>query len=397
MNTTKIIAYIFLILMLIIFGCFFYQGIKNPIPVSIDYNIPIAHSIVSGEFLTINSAIPYYYFPGSSNLFLALFITFGWPINLFGLMGWTFLFFIAFKLAQRFALSNAMAVIYTGSICTTMSVVRTVGDQSIDKWLCAWFLMALYLLEKPEKNWKFAVLVGLSLGMLIGTKYSGPLFFIALLLVYGKRLFQALNIKRFFLAGGMFTLTGLFWYIRNLILEGSPLYPANLPFLKGFPNYTQQDWMVWKVIIQYPPAIPDLINSFLSEYLVWAFSGAVVFGFIVYSLRKKKQVDENIKRLSLLGLTTGAACLFLPITTPYRIELFHIISDMRYIYIHVFILMLVVYLLAIKYKRTVEISSVALLNAIPIFSFVPYLPKIYLLVIFFAILLYFKRPKTLQL
>lgn len=395
MILTKYIANIFLILLLIIFLCFFYQGVTTSLPVSIDYNIPIAHSIVSGEFFTMQSDNPYMYFPGSSHSFLSMFISFGLP-NLFGLFSWIFLFIVCKKLGDTFGLSRYMAIIFAASFCTTMSVVRTIGDQSIDKWLCAWFVFALLLLEKPEKSWKFAILIGLSLGMLIGTKYSGPLFFIALLLVYGKRLFQYLTPLRFAFASLLFTITGLFWYIRNFALQGNPYYPANLPFFKGYPGFTQQDWALWNVFVSYPQGNIDLINAFLSEYLLWAFAGVVLLGFIVYRIKKKEQIEGRIVRLGLLTFTTGLVALLLPITTPYKIELFHIISDMRYVYIFVAVSLLAVFLIAEKYKKDEQLAALALINVIPVFSYIPYLPKIYIISCLVVGFIYFKGKSLLK-
>lgn len=396
MSLTKYIANLFLIIVTIVFVSFFYQGVITKSPVSLDYNIPIAESIASGEFIHIHSTNPYLYFPGSSHFFLALFLILGLPINLFGVLSWIVLGILCKKLADTVGLTNYMSIIFSASFCMTMSVLRTIGDQSIDKWLCSWFVLSILLLEKPERSWKFSLLVGLSLGMLIGTKYSGPLFLIALLCVYGIRLIRFSSPMRFIGTSILFTATGLFWYIRNLILEGSPYYPANLHFFKGYPHFEQQDWMLWKVLINYPQGNLDLLNAFLSEYMIWAFSGVVAIVFVIYWMKKKQTIDGRIMRLTLLGIALGIVSLLLPITTPYKIELFHIISDMRYIYIVVVVFMLVVFLLADRYKKNVPLGTLAIINTLPVFSFIPYLPKIYLFCILFFILIYFKESSIVQ-
>jgi hypothetical protein len=377
-------VYLFIFLLLVVAISFFCAGVSNRSPISPDYNIPLAKSYLNGTILTVRSHDPYYYFPGSSNIFLAFFVLIGFP-NLYGLLNWLVLLFVCKKLADTFGLTQYMSIIFAASFSTTISVVRTIGDQSIDKWLCLWFLLAVLLLEKVNKTWRNSLLLGLSLGMLIGTKYSGPLFFIALVLVYGKRLFTYFNPIRFIVSFLIFTVTGLFWYIRNTVLQGNPYYPANLPFLKGAPHFTAQDVLLWKVLLVYPKVIPDLINAFLSEYMIWAFSGFVVIAFLMYHFRKKKPIDARIIRLSLLGLTTGIVALFLPITAPYKVPLFHTISDMRYIYSFIAVLMLAVFLIADHYKKNDLLAKIALLSALPLFSFIPYQPKIVLLciVIFF--------------
>lgn len=386
----KYLTNLLLIISFIVFISFFYFGITTKQPTSLDYNIPIAKTVLSGDFLRVHSLDPFMYFPGSSHVILAAFVYLGFP-NLFGLLGWVFLFIVCKKLGETFGLNKYMALIFAASICTTASVIRTIQDQSIDKWLAAWFVLSVILLEKAQRNFKSTFLIGLSLGMLIGTKYSGPLFFLALVSVYAKKLLGFLNIPRFVILSIVFSIAGLFWYLRNFILEGNPYYPANLPFFKGYPNYTQQDWMLWRIPINYPAGIIPLINSFLSEYMIWAFSGFVVVWFLIHSYRKKQSVGNKILRITMLSITTAFVSLFLPITPPHKVELFHIVSNIRYIYIPVILLTLGAFLIADRYKKNSLLATVSVLNAIPAFSFIPYQPKIFVICILTVTLLYFKK------
>lgn len=391
----KYIANLFLIILGIVFVSFFYFGITTKYPVSLDYNVPIAKTILSGDFLHVPSNHPFMYFPGSSHVILAVFLLLGLP-NLFGLLGLVFIFIVCKKLGDVFGLNRYMSIIFASSICTTISVIRTIGDQSIDKWLFAWFVLCVFLLEKPQRSLKFCLFLGFSLGMLIGTKYSGPLFFLAILPVYGKTLLSFLSPLRFLVFNLTFISVGLFWYIRNFILEGNPYYPANLPFLKGYPNYTQQDWMLWKIPFEYPQNIVPLLNAFLSEYMLWAFSGFVIAWFVVYSYRKKQSIDTRIIRVIYLAITTGLMSLLLPITPPYKIDLFHIISDMRYVYIVVALLVLAIFLIADKYKKNSFLATVSLINSFPLFSFLQYQPKIFVISIILVMVVYTKRTLILR-
>jgi hypothetical protein len=396
MNTLpKYIAYTMLSILGMVFLSFLYFGITTLTPTSNDYNIPVAQSIVSGEFLHKQVGV-YIHSPGSSHSILAFFIAAGIPLNLYGLLSWIVLFILCKKLADTFNLNTFMGIIFAASICTTISVIRTIGDQSIDKWLCSWFVLSMILLEKPKRTLGYSALLGFSLGMLIGTKYSGPLFFIALIPIYWKSIFKFLSPLRFTIMTITFTVFGLFWYIRNWIYEGNPYYPANLFFFKGIPNFHQQDCMLWIIPFQYPQNIIPLINSFISEYLIWAFSGIIIIWYFISIYRKKKPLDATIKRLGFLGLTIGLVSLLLPITPPYKIELFHIISDMRYIYILMVVLMLAVFLIANKYKQNNLLSIIALLSSIPLFSFLPYQPKTFIFCIIVFIVLYYLKPKMIQ-
>ncbi len=394
-TTPKYFASTMLTILGIVFLSFLYYGITTPTPTSSDYNIPVAQSIISGNFLQQQEGL-YIHSPGSSHTILAIFIASAIPLNLFGLLSWVVLFIVCKKLANTFNLNTFMSIIFAASICTTIAVIRTISDQSIDKWLCTWFILSMILLEKPKRTLKYSALLGFSLGMLVGTKYSGPLFLLALLPIYWKSILGFLSPLRFIITTTAFTIFGLFWYIRNWIYEGNPYYPANLLFFKGAPNFDQQDWMLWKIPFDYPQNIIPLINSFVSEYMIWAFSGFIIIWYLYSIYHKKKILDKKIKRLVLLGLLIGLISLLLPITPAYKIELFHIISDMRYIYILMVILMLTVFLIASKYKQNNLISVVALLNAIPLFSFIPYQPKMFIFCIMLFIIFQLIKPKKIK-
>lgn len=367
-------------MLLMVGWAFFHLGIQTSEPVSPDYNVPIARTIVSGEFIRLKSDNPYVYYPGSSHVILAAFLGWGLPVNLFGVLSWGVFLWGLWKLGRVFGLGETAALMFAASFGMTVSVVRTIGDQSMDKWLAFWFVGALALLEKPERSWRFSLLLGLTLGMLTGTKFSGPLFAAGLVAVYWKRTLGVLDWRRGLGMGVVFTVSGLFWYIRNLILTGNPFYPANLPFLKGYPGFTNQDWMLWKIPVYYWPGMRQLFDAYVSEYLVWTAVGVVMAGVGVWVWRKKRDVDGRVVRLGWLTAANLAVTAWLPITTPFEIELFHVVSDMRYIYVAVVVQNLIAFILAEKYKLLWILYPVAVLGMIPAFSFVPYYPKIFLAV-----------------
>ena len=390
------VAKILLIILLIIFGCYFYNGLIHIVAYSEDYNMPIAERMLTGDLFLVNADNgPYSYFPGASHVFLAGFIAFGIPVNLIGLLSWVILFIVCKKLGDRFGLDNSMSIVFAASICTTMTVIRTIGDQSIDKWLCAWFVLGMILLEKPKYTWQFSMFLGFALGMLIGTKYSGPLFFLALIPVYWKAMLGYLRPLQFLSFMSTFTITGLFWYIRNFLVEGNPYYPANFLMFRGWPNFTQQDWMLWKIPFTYPEALLPLANAFLSEYIIWALSGFLIIWYLLYSYRKKQPIDDKSKRIIVLIVTTGLVSLLLPITPAFKINLFQIISDMRYVLIFVVLLMLQVFIIADKFKRNSLLAVVAIINAIPPFTYIPYLPKVYIVVVLLLLVIYATRANSI--
>lgn len=391
-----LISKIMIVMLLFIFAIFFYHGLTHLTPTSPDYNIPIANSIITGDFLKFRLDDPYIYSPGATNLILVIFILLKIPLNLFGLLGWFFLLCVSYILAKNFGLNKLISIIFAGSVVGVASVVRTIPDQSIDKWLCAWFILCLLTLQKPKKNWTFSLIFGFSLGMLIGTKYSGPLFAIPLVLIYFKSIIKNSNLIRFLVSGILVIVFGLFWYLRNLLIMGSPIYPAGILGFKGLDGFVQQDWMLWKIPFDYPQGILPLINSFISEYMVWSLSIVVFFGIIIYFKYKKRSLKFLDHKLIILTIATLLVSLLLPITPAYKIELFHIISDMRYIYIPVVLLMLEVFLFFNKFNKNLLISFIALINMFPVFSFVQYNPKIFLISMLIGVIVFTRYINNLN-
>jgi hypothetical protein len=354
----------------------FYQAVNIREPVSPDYNLPLARLILSGGIWHPGTDNPYLFFPASSNLILALFVLLRLPINLFGLAGGIMLFVACLKLGSTFGLKKPQSLLLAAAFCLTTSVVRTLTDQSVDKWLAVWFIWAVILLEKPKLTIKHSLYLGLAFGMLVGTKYSGPLFALAIFVVYAGRLYRYFNLERVLAAGTAFTATGLIWYIRNWFLTGNPLYPAHFLFFEGFPGYSQQDWMLWKIPLMYPAGIWPLVSAYLSEYLIWALAFIPIVWFVADRYRRGFRLTPLFGRLMRLIAATGAVALFLPITTPYYIEIYHTISDMRYIYVFVLLQMLAVFLLAREYKMNRWLTIAAVVNMPAVFSFIPYYPKL---------------------
>jgi len=85
MGKIKLLANVCLLIALYYFIHFTYIGVLQPIPVlgdSWDYHIPIAHTILDGNFLhSSDFRIPQWYYPGSSEAINSLFILIHIPLT----------------------------------------------------------------------------------------------------------------------------------------------------------------------------------------------------------------------------------------------------------------------------------------------------------------------------
>lgn len=394
------IVNISLSLVFLIFSNYFFSAFvtKPLLGDSTDYHIPIANSILNGQFLSIQDPTnPFMYYPGSSNAILSLFILFHIPLNLFGLLGWILLFFLCKKLGIYFGLSKQLSLLFATSICTSLSVVRQIPTQSVDMWIAVFFVWSIVLLEMPKRNISYFLMLGFSLGMLFGTKYSGPLFTGVLVIVYLKKTIEYLSFQRVIVFLSSFSLFGLVWYIKNAILKGNPLYPANFFIFKGQENFPSQDWMLWKIPIYFPDNIPVLINGLISEYTVWSFSIIIALLYLGFSLIRKTTLTLPLKKILTIGILVGIASLLLPIAPLYKTEDFHIFSDMRYLFNLFIPFILAVFLIAQDKKLVFLVGFITLLNTIIVMHYPQYRPKIYLFSTAIIILKYYKFEKITYL
>src|SRR3989338_5743730 len=212
---------VFLLIFLFIILQGFYAGITSS-PKELDsvmYHIPIAKSYLTGDiFSSPKSPILHRFFPGASEGILALFILFHVPLNLYNVLGVLCLFFTCYVLGKRAGLSKDMSVIFAVSFSSLTAVTRWMNVQIVDVWMAVFYSIALALLIKPERNVSYFLKLGIVIGMILGTKYSGPLFIAILILFFGKNTLRFLSFQKAFLFLIPVFILGLFWYLRNLIV-----------------------------------------------------------------------------------------------------------------------------------------------------------------------------------
>ncbi len=233
---------------------------------SLSIHIPIAKSVLDGSFLSATKQSGVLY-PASNEYILSLLIFLNIPLNIFNVLSVAFLFFTSFFLGVRLKFSKDFSVVFATTFCTLYGVQRWLLTQKIDVWLLGFFLLSLALLQKIKSERSYFFVLGVSLGMLAGGKFTGIFFAILLILFHAKKLVKNLTYQRLIFFIFPFTILGLFWYIRNYIGTGNPFYP--LPFLI-FEGNSQvasfTNWTVMKSLINNPM---DLLNAFISEYMIW--------------------------------------------------------------------------------------------------------------------------------
>ncbi|PIY71707.1 hypothetical protein COY87_04795 [Candidatus Roizmanbacteria bacterium CG_4_10_14_0_8_um_filter_33_9] len=348
---------------LLLFGYFAFQAV-NSIPSeydSITYHIPLAKSILNGRiFYPDKLHFPNSTFPAASELILALLLFFHIPLNLFNIIAWIVLIYLLFRLGNAYKLKQS-TYIFVLSIITLPTIVRLLLTQTVDVWFAVFFVWVLLLFQKPEKKIGYFFQLGLSMGLLIGSKYSGPLFLSALIFVYGKKVASYLSFVRFVYLFIPFSIFGLSWYIRNILVYANPLYPAPFMWMNGTSAFSPEVFLShFKMITSVENGLLYSVNAILSEYLFWPF--IIILGILFVKKSNKDQTIINEKgRLLTLGLIGIIIYLVIP---GYAYNYNNYVSEIRYS-----IPIIISYILLFFYY----IRKTALLRFIPLFVFLNFI------------------------
>lgn len=353
---------------------------------SINYHIPIAKAFLSGQLQnpTLFEGERFLKFsPGINEIILAKFMFLHIPINAFNVLGLIMLFLTCFYTGKRFNLNRETSIVFAGSIVTLHTMLRWANTQIIDIWLGVWFVLLLGLLQKPEKSIKYFLYLGFAAGMLIGSKYSGPIFLTILIIFYFKKLIKFINVKNVIAFFVPFSILGLSWYLRNYFVTGNPLYPQGFLIFKDG-GFTILSINVWRATLLLPNGISNFINAIISEYGLWAVS--IFTPLLIFSKKVRK---TQYLPLILIGSLCFVVFLFLPSDKYYNIA----VSVFRYSYSAFITLILSIFLLAVKFKKENLLVIFALSNMI-IVSELTFRPKFLILLLPIVFIVFYEEEIT---
>lgn len=353
---------------------------------SLNYHIPLARAYLTGTIFDpsqiLNADRFLKYSPGASQGILAMFYFLNIPPGLFNVVGIVFLFLSLLFLGKNVGFARHYNIIFATSIATLNGIVRWHDTQIIDIYLASFFALSLGLLQNPKKSFYYFLKLGITLGMLAGSKYSGLFFAATLLVVYSRKILDVVSVRLFFTISFPFLILGASWYIRNLLLTGNPLYPQGFLVFKDY-NFGILNAQVWKVFSAFPFGFFGTINAFISEYMVWTVSVPVVLGAFIYKLYKKIVIENPLILLFLVGLINYTIYLFLP--SDYYEHI--MVSVVRYSYPAFVPFALLLYKLCEK-KYSEKIGFVAISNMFFLSFPITYNPKLVFVLVLVVLLLF---------
>ena len=381
---------IFAKVFLIVFACIFiqvaYSGLITPPSEgdSLDYHIPLAAAYFTGDiFLPENTTAVTHtkYYPANSEAILSILMLGNIPLGLFNVIAIAVLFTICIRLGLVFKLSIDTSIIFAVTVCTLNIILRWSNTQIIDIWLLNFFLLTLIFLEKPKKTSKYILKLGIASGLLIGTKFSAPFIFIVLMVVYTRRILPYFNFDRSIVFLIPFVVLGVFWYFRNIVLTGNPLYPQAFLFFEGGKSAILNT-TVLKVFSSSLYGLVGTLNGYLSEFLAWAvLIPATIVAFYKKSNKSKLGLPVRLVFLSLL------LCVFL-VNLPSANQEHIMTSSFRYFLPAIIPLILFVFIYFEKIGK-VELLSVISLSSLLLVEYpLGYFPKLFFLTIPLGIYIY---------
>jgi len=341
----------------VVFLQIFYATLRIPMDYdSVTYHLPIALDwLRTGDLKNIFYSPlvgPVSYYAANHQLLLLYFLMPFREDYIVTLINFPIYFLIAFALYQvcrNFKLSQVASIFAVSLFAGVPIVFILLGSQMVELSLCLTFLFALYFLQQYYLRGRNvdALLFGISGGLLIGIKqtgiiFFGPLFlaFIVILVIKSRGAdWKKVFLKPFFIAAAFIFVAGCYWYIRNWIDIGYPLYPIQIDLFK---NIGAPKAVVSTISSLFSSSLSQNISDWskLYEFLFYFFKkmGAqLLIGFFVFltapavtiaSLYKKNFKDQI---LPIVLILTPALYFLLYWLTPYTgSDMTVLIHNMRF-------------------------------------------------------------------
>lgn len=337
-----------LFIFLFVAGYYFFQAVTT-VPWegdSLAYHIPIAKLIMENKiWQTKYFSYNLFYYPATAESILAGMMFLSFPVNLFNWLAWV----VVFWQTKKWQGGN-----FAVAICLMPSILRLITTQTVDIWLLVFWLAAFWAVKNHKS------VAGLFLGLLLGTKYSGLFYALALVIIVGGKNLFKMNFKQWLVFGGGLMVGGGWWYLRNWWQTGDPLYPGSFLGWAGDPSFKLLHWQAWMNIWQYPQRF---FTAMTSEFQIWWL------GFLALPVAWVKKTLRPIIVLAYINLG-------LYLLSPSWPE--NVLSDLRYLYVAV-VPMLAVWFEFLKNKTWLFYMTLAC--GIVVLPQLNYQPKLNLLML----------------
>lgn len=295
-------------------------------------------------------------------------------VNLQNLSVFMLLPFGLYHLARKFYVSHKPALVVVLLFLMLPVTLRQLGTPLVDLFFCYTFILGLIYLREYATSRQVSDLglAGLALGLFAGTKYLGLVYSLPLMAfavafvvaVYRKQIKRGL--KHLGLFFGAMLSTGGFFYLRNLIDTGNPVFPTEVSLfghtiLKGYGNLTNN--LIETSLVSNVPVLKPFAYFFDRAFVMVGAPGILlmicvltfllVFFYYIIHTGFTRKTNFNRQRIELL-MVSGIILLLLIFYSvgywysPYSYK--DLIPNIRYAFMMILIAMVAMGMAVSRWK-----------------------------------------------
>jgi len=296
---------------------------------NVSYHLPfVVEWLKTGSLLPIHYSAyagPLGYYPSNYELFdLWVMLPFGkdYFVNLISFVQFPLLIASIYQVCRNLKISHILSLIAAALFFYMPQTFRQMGVPLVDLFFALTFTTAIYFLQEfwKTKSKSDILLFGISIGLFVGTKYLGvpyigPLILgaiIVALIKFKKNKKKIIPIT--LISASAAFLTGGFWYVRNWIDSGNPIFPVEVKILgfelfQGYHNIT--DRLLSYSLLENVHSI-DAFKSFLHGFylMVGAQSVLLLVGFVLLAGIAIFALIKKNKKTFLTSLILGLSSIF---------------------------------------------------------------------------------------
>ncbi len=378
----KVLTGIIVGIFIIWFLTSFYFGIITPPNEGDSLNIHIfaAEKILNGTIFSLDYSKDLFY-PSSTELLLAFFISLKIPLGLFGVFSVGALFTGSYLLGKELFNDKNYAAVFATSVALLHGIIRWSLTQKPDILMTASLAFTLWIMLKKKREILDYLLLGLFCAVFVGAKFNGPIYLLVILIPFYKVFVKEFSIKKTIYFLIPFLTIGCSWYIRNIIVTGDPFYfpdYSNIVSEGSLFNYTLRAYIFQPVA---------MANAYLSEFMLWSLGITLV---PLYIFIKRKEIKDNTNLLIAKLFTSAFIILLISFAFPYRAFYYQLVGTMRYTLPMIFLIMICVFLIAKRYGHEKLIALISI-PMIIVSQMQDYHPKIIIPIVGLIVVWYFRK------
>lgn len=321
---------------------YFYALFQVPIEYdSISYHLPFvvewykSHSLMQIYYSVFTGPVGYY--PSNFELFeLWSALPFGkdFLVNLINIPLVAFLIVSVYLIAKNLFIKPVNSWIAVGFLLYIPIVPHFFGFTHVDLFFTVVFLTSIFFLQEfwTTKSLGDLILCGLSFGFFIGTKYLGIPYVLPLLLISSIAIllhFFRTKIKillAFLILAGTSLLGGGFWYLRNYLNSGNPIFPTEISLFghKIFEGYLHLTEKIFLLSLSYNvndyAKLKEFLHGFFEKVgmhmpiivlFIVILSLFILILAVKYSIKKiNKTLGKKILTDLIIGLILMASAIY---------------------------------------------------------------------------------------